>query len=531
MGYWAQAPMQREQMTLFAPTLDAMIGEGHPVRLFDEILAGCRWSEWEAEYDGKRGQPPIHPRIIASVILYGLLRGIRSSRVLEYAVTHNIDFLWLAQGHSLDHSTICGFRTKFRQGLKDLFRQLNQIAMTMGLILLKEVGLDGTRVKANNGRFETLTAAGLQEQLSALDTIIEEMLQQAEGADAADQELFETGRSTQQLPPNLAELKSRQEQLKQALEKVQAADEARRREGIDPKKNPAQLPTTDSDSRVLPNKEGGYAPNYTPMAATDVHRGFIVDDDVIASTSEHLVTVPTVDRIEENYGQRLENLLADGAHATGPNMEALEQRGVEFFSHLPSPKTAGDNPAIRDDPTQAVPASEWEKLPRNPQTKKLDKSAFVYDEEKDVYFCPQGEPLPYHETKSKVDAEGNRTYFRVYRCEQCEGCSLNPECRSDKSKRGRTVSRDEHEKRRQQFAEKMARPESKATYSKRLHGAETPFAILKRVLGLRQFLLRGLEKVKIEWSWACTAFNLGKLVREVGRLRAEFSNLMAEGEG
>ncbi len=37
MGYWAKAPMKREQMVLFAPTLDSTIPEGHPVRLFDEI--------------------------------------------------------------------------------------------------------------------------------------------------------------------------------------------------------------------------------------------------------------------------------------------------------------------------------------------------------------------------------------------------------------------------------------------------------------------------------------------------------------
>ena len=93
------------------------------------------------------------------------------------------------------------------------------------------------------------------------------------------------------------------------------------------------------------------------------------------------------------------------------------------------------------------------------------------------------------------------------------------------------MSRDEHAKRREQFAEHMSRPESKEIYKKRFHAAETPFAILKRIMNLRQFLHRGLEKVKTEWLWACTAFNLAKLVREIGRLRADFSKLTAEGEG
>ena len=86
MDYWDKAPMSREQMVLFAPTLDSMIPDGHPVRLYDEILRGCDWSEWEAKYNGRRGRPPIPPRVMASVILYGLSRGVRSSRHLEYLV-------------------------------------------------------------------------------------------------------------------------------------------------------------------------------------------------------------------------------------------------------------------------------------------------------------------------------------------------------------------------------------------------------------------------------------------------------------
>jgi hypothetical protein len=50
--------------------------------------------------------------------------------------------------------------------------------------------------------------------------------------------------------------------------------------------------------------------------------------------------------------------------------------------------------------------------------------------------------------------------------------------------------------------------------------AETPNAVIKQVMGLRQFGLRGLEKVRTEWWWACTAFNLKQLIAAVGRLRA-----------
>lgn len=98
VDYWAEAPINREQIALFAPTLEAMISDDDPVRLFDEVLGGVDWSLWEAEYDGTRGQPPIHPRHVAAGILYGLYRRIRSSRQWEEACHYRLDFIWLLHG-------------------------------------------------------------------------------------------------------------------------------------------------------------------------------------------------------------------------------------------------------------------------------------------------------------------------------------------------------------------------------------------------------------------------------------------------
>ena len=58
-------------------------------------------------------------------------------------------------------------------------------------------------------------------------------------------------------------------------------------------------------------------------------------------------------------------------------------------------------------------------------------------------------------------------------------------------------------------------------YAKRAHLAETPNGYIKQVIGLRQFMLRGLDKVRTEWLWACTAFNVRKLVIVIGKLRPE----------
>ena len=65
--------------------------------------------------------------------------------------------------------------------------------------------------------------------------------------------------------------------------------------------------------------------------------------------------------------------------------------------------------------------------------------------------------------------------------------------------------------------------DGKRMYRRRSWIAETPFAVLKTVMHFRRFLLRGLEKVKTEWLWACTAFNVRKMIRAIARLRTKIA--------
>jgi transposase len=518
--YWADSSFPRDS-TLFSrwfPTLDALIAPDDPVRLFADVLEGVDWALFEAEYPREKGQPPIHPKRIAAAILYGMYRGIRSSRKLEEACNYRFDFLWLVEGRHIDHTTFSTFRTKFGQPLKDLFKQIGRIAMTLGLIRLGDVAFDATRVKANNSRFATRTAKTLEEKLQALDELFEHLMTRLAEADADGM-----GQGAASLPAELAEVEQRREGVKAALEQARAADEARRQQGVNPQKNPAQVPTTDPDSRVMPNKEGGYAPNYTPIATTDGERGFIVDCDVLAEVNEGPAALPSVDRIAETFGQRPQRFLTDAGNNSGQIMAGMEERGVEFYAPVESNQPQAGNPACREDPHLPVPEAQWPQLPRNNQGR-LDKSCFVYVKAEDQYYCPQGHAMPFETTKP--DKRGGEVIQRrVYRCAACAGCPLAVACLSPKSKHGRTINRDAYEEVRQRTAARMSGEAARKLYNQRPRIAETTFGILKLVIGMRQFLLRGLEKVKTEWLWAVTAFNVMKLSREIGKLRAEHSEL------
>ncbi len=162
----------------------------HPVRLVDEILDQLDWTQYEAAYHGRRGQPPIHPSVLAKVLLFAMLRRVRSSRQIEYELKHSIDFMWLASGRHLDHTTLSEFRRRHAHALRGIFRQMIKLAIDLGIARLGELCIDGTRVLADANRYKTWTAERLDRALAELDRQLAEALAGLEQADAIEQDLF-----------------------------------------------------------------------------------------------------------------------------------------------------------------------------------------------------------------------------------------------------------------------------------------------------------------------------------------------------
>jgi hypothetical protein len=192
---WAEAPLVREQIVLFPTSIDEVIPEDHEVRLLDEML-----------------------------------------RPLEYACSHNIDFIWLAEGRQPDHSTLAAFFTKFGTQLKDLFQQVVRLAVQMGLVRMGLVATCEIHVQCHNRRYNTLTGRTLEERLALADREIDELMQQAQTAQAGSDDADSPGKSTQ-LRTELATLKERRTKLQAAIERAAELGEERRKDGL---KKPAQ---------------------------------------------------------------------------------------------------------------------------------------------------------------------------------------------------------------------------------------------------------------------------------------------------
>ena len=511
--------MPRKQLVLIATSVEDRISDDHPVRLLDEILDRLDWSEWEGSYNRQIGQPPIHPSILCKVLLFAMTRRLRSSRQIEYNIKHSLDFIWLVSGRTIDHTTISEFRRKHGSQLRSIYRQMVRYAVEMGVAKLSELCIDGTRVLASANRYKTWTAARVEKLLAELDGQIEKAMSELDVNDSID-ELFDDGQPADKVPAELVDLQARRTKLDEIREQLQQMDASRKANGIDPQKNPAQLPKTDLDSRILPNKEGGYAPNYTPMAVTETTNGFIVDADVLIGNVEHLSLTTSVDTITLEYDVDIETVMGDTTYSCGENLTGMEERDIELLAPLAEPK-CDDNPALRDDLTSPVPEEDLDRLPINAQTKRFDKSAFVYDQQQDCYFCPAGKKLPRSGQEKKT--RGDKTSMQInFTCYDCHGCRLAKRCRKNPdAKKGRRVTHDEHEAARRRHRSRMKQPKSKERYKVRQHFGETPFAVLKACFDMRRFLLRGIEGVRTEWLWGCTAFNLKKLMSLIAAMRAE----------
>ncbi len=509
---WAKTVEQRDQMVLFPTRLDDAIASDHAVRLLDYILRRLDWSKWEALYDLHQGQPPIHPRIVASVILYGLLTRIRSSRALEEALQVRLDFRWLVEGRSIDHTTISEFRRKNAAALKDTFVQLGVLARELGWLKLEALAFDGTRMRANNRRSGSRTPDQLREMKKELAAKFAELEVKTAEADKVDAEVF-GDQSAHTLSEELADVKRRQKQVDAALAELKRLEN----EG---EKLPKRIPITDPTSRIMPNKDGGFAPNFTPLATVDVDSGIIASADVIANINEDNHMISAVEDVQESFGldSPPPEMLADGLMATGENLAACAERDIDLYSPVKGQCDA-DNPAFRDDPTQPIAEADRERLPTktvNRNGKKyqqLDKQAFVYDEQEDCYWCPEGKRLSYTGTTNEKKSKDRVRKRRRYRLSSnaCEACPLLAICAQNKEK-SRTINREQHESLREEHATKMATDAAKGKYSRRRHPGERPFAVIKQKFGARRFLLRGLEQVKQEWQWMTTAFNLDRLI-------------------
>lgn len=75
---------------------------------------------------------------------------IYSSRKMEAVLRENIHIMWLSVMNTPDHNTIARFRSdKVKDQLKSIFAQIVELRVEEGLMGIKDIYTDGTKLEAN----------------------------------------------------------------------------------------------------------------------------------------------------------------------------------------------------------------------------------------------------------------------------------------------------------------------------------------------------------------------------------------------
>lgn len=495
---WSQPQLVREQAPLMEPSPDEKVGQAPGLRFLDAFLRNMDWSAWEAKYSSDpRGRPPHHPRVMAAAVLYGLIDGVTSTRGLEKSSRLRLDYHWLLEGRVLDHSTIGKFRNRFTSEIKDLFRQINRRAAELQHMTLEDLMIDGTQVRANSDRHSAKDERQLERKLSELEDRMDQRIDQLQEA--------EDGEEVQELRQQVDRLEKEVANLREARNRARnRSKRKRKKDGIQARS--ARVPVQDVDAYILPNKDGGYAPNYTPVVAVDAKAGLIAAEHIDEESSEEECIPELVKESKAACSKQPERVCMDQNFASGEKLANLEEAGTRCY--VPSGNVKSTNPAERENPSEAVAEDKVDELPM--RAGRFSREAFVYDADADSYFCPMGKRLEYKKRGTRKGYRGKKADVRYYSAKDCTGCPLASRCR--KGEGPRMVSRDEYEGVRERINERLSTKEGKKIYAQRAPVVEGTIAILKSVMGYRRFMRRGLSKVRAEWTWLCAAFNLKKLM-------------------
>jgi transposase len=356
-----------DQRLLLPPDIRQWLPEGHLALFVLDVVTQLDLSEILEVYESGdgRGQPPYHPVMMVTLLVYAYCTGKPSSRRIERATHEEVPYRVLAGDQHPDHDSIAAFRQRHLRALARLFVQVLQLCEAAGLVKLGHVALDGTKIKANASKHKAMSYERMCAKELELEAEVARLLEQAQQVDTAEDAEYGKGRRGDELPAELARRETRLRKLREAkaaLEAAartkaeQAAAEAReklaaraRRETETGKKvggRPPQVPDpqtaqpeptaqrnfTDPESRIM--KDGatkGFEQAYNAQAVVDSTAQIIVAAAVTQAANDKQQLQPMLEKVKENCGRLPEKASADAGYFNTEQFTAETLSPVDLY--------------------------------------------------------------------------------------------------------------------------------------------------------------------------------------------------------
>jgi transposase len=496
----------QNQAMLLPPDLNDLIAANHPVRIVNEVLEKVDISELVRQYK-PGGTSSYHPRMLLKVLVYAYINNIYSSRRIEEAVLQNIHFMWLSGMSRPDHNTINRFRgQRLQKTLQPIFTQVVLLLCEEGLLSIKELYTDGTKIEANANRYTFVWGNAIKGHREKIKQQLNELWQYAQSVAAS--ELDDTD------PSGFDKIDG--EKVNQTIDAINAAladkeiDKGIKQKLNYAKKNwPAALDKYEEQEKILGEQRSSYSKTdedatFMRMKEDHMKNGQLkpaynvqisTNNQYIASYSVHQNTTDNntlIDHLSghiKSFRQKPNTITTDAGYGTEQNYQWLEDKRITAY----------------------VKHNQFDRMQnetlRNKYPFAVDK--LVYDEQKNQYLCPIGEPMKHTGWKIEETRGGYAQVIDSYQARNCEGCFLKDACHSQTGNRIIDVSLNYH--RLKQKADK--RLKSKRGIQKRKQrcfDTEPVFANIKHNHHFKRFMLRGIQKVTVETGLLALAHNLRK---------------------
>ena len=480
--------VERNQLLLRPVDVEKLVGEEHGVRAIWELVGKLDVEPFYADVgalEGEAGRPVWDPKVLISLWIYAYKDGINSAREIARLCEYHPAYQWLTGMEGVNYHTLADFRVQHRQGLDRLFIEVLGVLSHQGLITLKRVMHDGTKIKAAAADKSFRRQATLESHLKEAQKQVEAM------GDPHSEQLSQGVAQARKRA-----LREKQERLEQALKELEELKRTRAKElakeEAKGKKKELRASTTDPQARNMIQAKGAFGPAYNIQISTDAKAKVIVGLGVSQSSSDAGELEAAVERIETNLGEKPEQMVVDAAYPTQPTIEAMADQGIDLIG-----------------PVREARKAPWDSLKRRGVSKEFYPEAFCYDPSTDRYTCPAGKLLNF-ETEERQKGWVKRRYRA--RASQCRSCRFQARC-CPGSKKGRSLLRMEKTAQLVAFEAKMQTEQARQIYKERAGVAEFPNAWIKDKFGLRQFRLRGVVKVGLEALWACLTYNICQWIR------------------
>lgn len=457
------------QPLLFPPSLDDYVSEGHLAKLIHTVVEKLKTKNIEDKYS-HIGQNTYHPKILIKLLFYAYSTGGRSGRNIAKKCETDTAYMYLAQMYNPNFRTINDFRKNHHKELAGYFVDIVRICQELNLVKVGQINIDGTKIKANAANRMSMDEGGYKKWEKKISKKIEDILDEADRIDEEEDKLYGDKRGDE-LPEDI----NTPEKLKKKLDEIERKRKKANQQG--------KLNYTDEDAKFMKNGQGRIDAGYNCQAAT-TNDQIIVGAEVVQEANDLSSMKLMIEETERTLTEEVKEVALDTGYSSYDNYEYLKKTGITGY----------------------IPNNEMgQKNKKDNGSYSMDR--FEYDKEANKYICPEGKTLEKYKARTKA-TKTRKWNHTVYKGTDCPDCQKKEQCTRQKY---RTILRHNNRHLVDEMKERLKSEEGRRKYQKRRITIEPIFGHIKHNLGYRQFLLRGLEKVKSEFRLMCIGSNLKKM--------------------